>query len=677
MALTLVLIDPGTALGSDPSTRWDTFSESSGCGDPLTATPFATRQGGLSDAELILGPYGTYFGRSVSEIRTNLVPWAVPGSGGRVVQVHRAMVPALQQVAARLSAEAANGRVYAITSVGAFNPRTIRGSHRMSRHAMGLAIDINPATNPHTSGNQLVSDMPEWFVQIWRDAGFCWGGDWRNSKDAMHFSWMGPGAGNSAVESLIPRPPATTKTAFGQVSVVTQTPYGSATDRYSINVADGNGNGAPDVVGVRDHPDGAVIAVASSTRGHGECSVFRWFVPDIDAGDAEHIVFGDVDADSGQDLIAFFDNAEAEGVTSVIATRRAGFENATFTGLTGLSQGSAALATADFDGDRIADVWEITPEGELRIWRGPTWIELIHEDPLPGVDPVAIAAGDRDGGDTPELYAVTATEAGTQLHVMTWNGAWVLEDSFALGLGPEGVVSVGAGDYDGDGRSDFQIVDQAGNLTVYMGNSSTGAPPNRWFERPDWECGDNEIDLDYDGTFADDDDSIFQIHIESLARSGVTQGCNPPYRDLYCPEHPVSRAEMAAFLVRGLALEQNSHSGFADVDPGGIFAEDIGRLATAGITLGCGQDEFCPNDPVSRAQMASFLVRALALGENTHPGFLDVDGASTFAVDIGRLATAGITNGCTIAGDRFCPDDIVTREAMAGFLDRAGLGDMQ
>jgi hypothetical protein len=146
---------------------------------------------------------------------------------------------------------------------------------------------------------------------------------------------------------------------------------------------------------------------------------------------------------------------------------------------------------------------------------------------------------------------------------------------------------------------------------------------------------------------------------------------------MFCPKDLVTRGAMAAFLVRALGLEANDHLGFVDVGPGNIFAEDIGRLATAGITLGCnaGGDLFCPKGAVTREAMAAFLVRALGLEANDHPGFLDVGPGNIFAEDIGRLATAGITLGCSADGDVFCPKDPVTREAMAAFLDRAILGD--
>lgn len=190
IALTVVT-SSGLALGSDTVTRWDSFSESSNCTEPYTRTPFVSRSGTLSNSEKILGPFGTYFGRTVGEVRSDLRWWTVPRSGGRRILVNRAMLPDLGRVSDALAAEAAKGRVYLVTAVGGFTPRTISGSNQLSRHALGLAIDINPAANPFRSDNRLITNMPGWFVDVWRDAGFCWGGDWRYAKDPMHFSWLG------------------------------------------------------------------------------------------------------------------------------------------------------------------------------------------------------------------------------------------------------------------------------------------------------------------------------------------------------------------------------------------------------------------------------------------------------------------------------------------------------
>ena len=67
---------------------------------------------------------------------------------------------------------------------------------------------------------------------------------------------------------------------------------------------------------------------------------------------------------------------------------------------------------------------------------------------------------------------------------------------------------------------------------------------------------------------------------------------------------------MAAFLVRSFHLPLTSRDFFTD-DETSIFEGDINRLAASGITAGCGGTKFCPNNLVSREQMAAFLWRAL------------------------------------------------------------------
>ncbi|MEA2002894.1 MAG: DNRLRE domain-containing protein, partial [Actinomycetota bacterium] len=149
------------------------------------------------------------------------------------------------------------------------------------------------------------------------------------------------------------------------------------------------------------------------------------------------------------------------------------------------------------------------------------------------------------------------------------------------------------------------------------------------------------------GTFIDDDDSVFEADIERLAAAGITKGCNPPINDRYCPDDGVTRDQMAAFLVRALGLTDSGTTDFVD-DDGSIFEADIERLATAGITKGCNppiNDRYCPGSSVTRDQMAAFLVRALGLIDSGTTDFVDDDG-SIFEADIERLATAGITKGC-------------------------------
>ena len=106
---------------------------------------------------------------------------------------------------------------------------------------------------------------------------------------------------------------------------------------------------------------------------------------------------------------------------------------------------------------------------------------------------------------------------------------------------------------------------------------------------------------------------------------------------------------------------------FGDVT-GSPFLDDINWLFYAGITTGCGGGNYCPSDPVSREQMASFLVRALDLPPSATDFFTDDEG-SIHEPDINALAAAGITTGC--GGGNYCPADPVSREQMAAFLHRA------
>jgi len=126
------------------------------------------------------------------------------------------------------------------------------------------------------------------------------------------------------------------------------------------------------------------------------------------------------------------------------------------------------------------------------------------------------------------------------------------------------------------------------------------------------------------GRFVDDDGNVHEGFIEAIAADGITSGCNPPVNDRYCPDDPVTRGQMAAFLTRALnytSIDPNIE--FVD-DNNSPFETDIAKLATAGVTRGCNpplNDRYCPDDPVTRGQMASFLGRALGLEPRAPTGF--------------------------------------------------------
>ena len=111
---------------------------------------------------------------------------------------------------------------------------------------------------------------------------------------------------------------------------------------------------------------------------------------------------------------------------------------------------------------------------------------------------------------------------------------------------------------------------------------------------------------------------------------------------------------------------------FADVPPTNPFYAFIEEMAVRQITVGCGGGNYCPAANVTREQMAAFIIRAL--GEPTPPvppsqRFADVPPSNVFYNVIDRLAIRGITVGC--GGNNYCPSDRVTRDQMAAFLVRA------
>ena len=165
------------------------------------------------------------------------------------------------------------------------------------------------------------------------------------------------------------------------------------------------------------------------------------------------------------------------------------------------------------------------------------------------------------------------------------------------------------------------------------------------------------------GAFTDDDGSVHEADINGIAEVGITQGCGGTN---YCPRGGVTRAEMASFLVRAMELPPQTTGPFADIT-NSIHASNINALAAAGITTGCSANAYCPDQVVSREQMATFLTRALELTPTQH-NFADV-GTGTHAQDIGAIASAAITTGC--GPGLYCPFDWVTREQMASFLARA------
>jgi hypothetical protein len=166
--------------------------------------------------------------------------------------------------------------------------------------------------------------------------------------------------------------------------------------------------------------------------------------------------------------------------------------------------------------------------------------------------------------------------------------------------------------------------------------------------------------------------------IETIYWYGITKGCGVSPLT-FCPTGTVSRAEMAIFIERakrGSAFTGTASGAiFADVVAGYWAGGPIEQLYTDGITSGCALSplRFCPDQKVSRAEMAIFLMKA-RYGSTFNPGtatgtvFADVPKTYWAAPWIERANQYGVMTSCATGPVRFCPDSLVPRAEMAKLL---------
>ena len=171
-----------------------------------------------------------------------------------------------------------------------------------------------------------------------------------------------------------------------------------------------------------------------------------------------------------------------------------------------------------------------------------------------------------------------------------------------------------------------------------------------------------------DAVFSDICASPFRKDIEWLKAKGLTNGCDAA-GTLFCPDKAVSRGQMASFLAGAMKLPDGPDA-FTD-DDGSPYEKAINAIAKAGITTGCSQDPpaYCPDAEVTRGQMAVFLTAAKDLPDG--PDAFTDDSGSPYEKAINAVAKAGITSGCDAQKKLYCPDQPVSRGQMAAFLHLA------
>jgi hypothetical protein len=182
--------------------------------------------------------------------------------------------------------------------------------------------------------------------------------------------------------------------------------------------------------------------------------------------------------------------------------------------------------------------------------------------------------------------------------------------------------------------------------TLHVGDSFTDVPPTNAFYR----------------------------FVETILHKNVTGGCTPT---TYCPSASTTRDAMAVFVLvskepPGYTPPACGAPMFADVPPSSPFCRWVEELARRGVAAGCAPGLYCPTAPVTREQMAVFVLRTLdpALSPPAcvagSEQFADVPASSAFCRWIEELFRRGVVTGC--GGGNYCPTAAVTREQMSVFL---------
>jgi len=240
---------------------------------------------------------------------------------------------------------------------------------------------------------------------------------------------------------------------------------------------------------------------------------------------------------------------------------------------------------------------------------------------------------------------------------------------------------------------DLNLTGLGGEAGVWSGISGTA--PNRqlvveWYQVPSFEYGTEMYSFEvilYEST----DRIKFQyLDVDSGTSHDLGASATVGIENFDGTEGVQYSFNGSEPLSNGLAIEFiPSNDVFSDV-PYGYWAEGyITAIYNVGITTGCAQDDpntpenerrYCPEDYVTRSQMAAFIIRAKE-GEpaqdycGSGSPFSDVDANHWACKYIKRLYELGITTGCAQNPLRYCPDTLVSRDQMATFIVRAKEGE--
>ena len=474
LLLVLGLVAPAPAHGAS-STAGDAtpnFTESGTCG-------VYGMRGQLSPTntlgDRIYGPFADYFGRSRSQVSSAIVDWVEPS--GHPYRVHTRTLAAFQNAAQRI---VASGAGYTVRTGAAFTWRNVGDSTQMSHHALGNAIDINPPQNPVTTG-RLITDMPPAYRAAWTGAGFCWGGSWRFSKDAMHYAWRGPAAAAGQLNRITPYAPLTASASFTTRALEGPSAVVGA-DLYSIS--DKRRDGADDLYGLVPVDGRWQVQVAGAGARFGILGV-RW----ASGAPAEGIpLLADADGDGRADLWRF--STGGPSITAEVYYDSSRFRSLGKQVTTGAAwSADAELGLALFDTvDWIPDLFVIRRDtGRVEVYSAASgYQQRVHTSDLTtSVGNSQIVLADRNVDGSTDIMLVGSGD-NAPVDVILWSGGYAgAAQRINTAMSVPSGAAVLPGDYDGDGRIDLYVL-AGGRISVWLGGvpDRTMSDLAIWFTTP-------------------------------------------------------------------------------------------------------------------------------------------------------------------------------------------------
>jgi hypothetical protein len=329
-----------------------------------------------------------------------------------------------------------------------------------------------------------------------------------------------------------------------------------------------------------------------------------------------------------------------------------------------------AVAVGDFEGDGKADLAFASADGNVRIFIGDGVGDfLLDGSPFPsGTSPSAIALGDFNGDGKPDLAVANSGDGTVSIFLNMGGGNFtpMTGSPFKTGGAPSALT---VADFNGDGRPDIAVANKGtGNVTILLGDSpqaqtiAFAALPNIAVSTAPFSVS-AIASSGMAVTFASNTGAVCTVSGNTVTVL-TAGGCS------------ITATQAGNSTYAAASTTQRFTVLFADIAPTDYYYAAINFLAQLGITAGCGNNNYCPQQDVTRDEMAIFMVRAIYGGDNfsysSTPYFTDVQ-PSTFGFKwIQALAALGITAGC--GSGNYCPTEVVTRDEMAIFIIRARLG---